>query len=169
MTSSATGNTITGTTRTVLTIAVLGAALITAWLVALDTPIPASNHATQTDGSGILDGREFAGKVGIVGKPLDTADTWNFSKGTFVSTQCETQCRYPRVPYYIRQYDGAVEFIGETRCLDKDATISWHGKVKGDTIEGTFTWNINRWYWNIEKKFWFEGSLTSQANAAVLD
>ena len=156
--------------KTVLIVAVLGTALAVAWLLVLGAKTPRDLRAlqvAQSGGSGILDGKAFIGKVGIVGKPLDIDDTWNFASGTFVSTECETRCRYPRAPYYVRQQAGVVEFVGETYCLDKDAKISWQGTVSDGTIKGTFTWNIDRWYWDIEKKFWFEGKLTRQVDEAV--
>jgi len=158
--------------KSMLIMAVLGTALVAAWILALNVKAPRdfrALQAAQAGGSGILDGKVFIGKVGIIGKPLDIADTWNFANGTFVSTECETRCRYPRAPYYVRQKGGAVEFVGETYCLDKDAKISWQGTVSDGTIKGTFTWNIARWYWNIEKKFWFEGKLTSRVDEPVVN
>lgn len=153
--------------KTRLSIAALGIAFVAAWAVALSIKPPRNIHAVNTPGTGILDGMEFTGKVGLIGKPIDIEDTWSFANGTFVSTECETQCRYPRVPYYVRQQSEAVEFIGETYCLDKDAKISWHGVVSNGKIKGTFTWHIARWYWTVEKKFWFEGNLTRQTDASI--
>ncbi len=155
---------------TILLATGLTVGLIITWIFALNSnPKPdfEALHAAQTNGSGILDGMIFTGKAGIIGRPLDISDTWSFDKGTFVSTECETQCNYPRAPYYVRENSDAVDFVGETHCLDKDAKISWRGSVEGDKIKGTFTWNVKRWYWTIEKNFWFEGQLTASSDGLV--
>mgnify|MGYP006969683034 FL=1 len=35
----------------------------------------------------------------------------------------------------------------------------WRGTVRGDEIEGSFTWVNKRWYWTFEKEFSFKGRL----------
>jgi hypothetical protein len=32
-----------------------------------------------------------------------------------------------------------------------------------------FTWTVARWYWTIEKQFWFEGTLVDRAVTAAND
>ena len=77
----------------------------------------------------------------------------------FISKECERKCGYTEGIYWVRPIDDGVEVLSETPCLESDATIVWRGVVKGDKIEGTFTWTSERWYWTIEKKFWFNGNL----------
>lgn len=101
----------------------------------------------------------FSGDVGPLGKPANVRDLLVFAKGTFVSKECERRCGYPAAPYFVRRVGDTTEFISETRCPDKDATIVWRGTVDDDTIKGVFTWTTSRWYWTIEKEFWFEGTL----------
>jgi hypothetical protein len=43
----------------------------------------------------------------------------------------------------------------------------WTGTMKGDEIEGTIAWTSKRWYWTIEKEFWFRGKLVEPAVAAT--
>jgi len=116
-------------------------------------------EAIDPGGFGILDGMTFASELGPEGKPSDVKDTLVFADGLFVSMECERRCNYPARPYFVRQNGDKIEFVSETRCPDKDARIVWHGTVEDDTISGTFTWTVARWYWTIEKEFWFEGTL----------
>lgn len=148
---------------------VLIAVAVAGWLAVStsSTPTPLKPiHAANANGSGILDGKTFTGKAGLLGKPLDIEDSWVFENGAFVSTECETQCNYPAAAYFIRRIGDAIEFTGSTRCLDKDAIISWRGSVFGQEIKGVFTWTIKRWYWTVEKKFWFEGTLQKRVAMA---
>jgi hypothetical protein len=120
-------------------------------------------EAIDPGGSGILDGMRFASELGPEGKPSDVKDTLVFADGLFVSMECERRCNYPARPYFVRQNGDRVEFVSETRCPDKDAKIVWRGTVDEDSISGTFTWTIARWYWTIEKEFWFEGTRAEPA------
>ena len=120
-------------------------------------------EAIDPSGSGILDGMTFASELGPDGKPADVMDTLVFANGLFVSAECERRCNYPAHPYFVRQNGDKIEFLSETRCPDKDAKIVWRGTVDEDTIQGTFTWTVARWYWTIEKEFWFKGTLAEPA------
>jgi hypothetical protein len=122
-----------------------------------------SAKPAQSSGSGILDGTTFSGKVTINGKKLDVIEKWVFAHGTFESTECALRCNYPRAPYFVRKLGDAIEFISESHCLDKDASIVWRGMVDGGTVKGTMTWTISRWYWTIERSFHFEGTRIERA------
>ena len=117
-------------------------------------------------GVGILDGLTFTSRNGQYGKPGDHSDTLIFKDGTFVSTDCEKNCNYPAQAYFTRHVGDKIEFISETRCLTQDAEIVWRGVVDGKNIEGTYSWRSSRWYWTIEKEFWFKGSLEESKNPA---
>ena len=109
--------------------------------------------------TGPLDGKTFSGLIGIGGKPKDIKDTFVFENGTFVSTECERNCKYPARPYFVRVNGDKTEFISETQCPYKDAKIVWRGTVEGDKIKGESTWVSKRWYWTVEKTLEFEGEL----------
>ena len=117
--------------------------------------------------AGPLDGMVFEGALGPDGKPKDTADSFVFANGTFVSKECELRCKYPARPYYVRVNGDKTEFISETQCPYKDAKIVWRGTVEGDRIEGKSTWVVKRWYWTVENTFEFEGKLVSSPPAAA--
>lgn len=125
--------------------------------------------ATGADGSriiaGPLDGLTFVGALGPSGKPKDTADRFVFENGTFVSKECELRCEYPARPYFTRVDGDRIEFISETRCPYKDATIVWRGTVENGRISGHSSWMARRWYWTVETTFEFEGELVATTSA----
>lgn len=137
------------------------------WLPAGD----AVEDSLETTGAvaGPLDGMVFVGMLGPDGQPLDTADTFVFENGTFVSKECELRCKYPPRPYFVRAAGDRMEFISETKCPYKDAWITWRGTVEGDRVSGQATWVVKRWYWTVEEVFDFEGRLVPEATAAVSD
>lgn len=120
-----------------------------------------SPPAVEPTSSGPLDGHVFAANLGLAGEAPDVEDTLVFANGSFVSTECEARCSYPATPYLARREGDRVHFISETRCPYKDATIVWRGTVENGTIEGESTWTVRRWYWTVEKKFRFEGTLAA--------
>jgi hypothetical protein len=108
----------------------------------------------------LLDGKSFSGKLEGPGIDPGSTDTVVFKDGKFVSEECQKRCGYTDGPYWIRSNGDGLQFKAETPCLDADATIVWDGIVKGDDIEGTFTWTSERWYWTVKKEFSFRGKLT---------
>jgi len=112
---------------------------------------------------GPLDGLTFHGALGPDGKPKDILDVFVFENGTFVSKECELQCKYPARPYFVRINGSRTEFISETQCPYKDAKIVWRGTIEGDRIRGKSTWVVKRWYWTVENTFEFEGKLVENS------
>ncbi len=161
-----------GGAKKLITVAAMLVAFAGGWfmLSASRMPSPITNiEAEQFGATGPLDGMRFAGMVGMTGAPLNVEDTWEFANGTFVSSECETWCNYPRAPYYVRQIGNRIEFIGETRCSDNDASISWRGVVENGTIKSQFTWTVARWYWTIRKDFLYEGQLVNTGDLPTND
>jgi hypothetical protein len=150
-------------------IAALAVVLAGTWLVVSQRITSATDEpdVIQADTRGVLDGMAFSGEIGPLNKPADVKDDWIFDNGMFVSTECERKCNYPARPYYVRQVGGAIEFLSETHCPGKDAKIVWRGIIDGETIKGKFTWTVVRWYWTIEKQFWFEGTLSDSGEPLV--
>jgi hypothetical protein len=134
------------------------------YLKAADTA-PAENQNPDAPQISILEGKSFSGELGLLGKPASATDLLLFNDGMFISKGCEKRCGYTAAEYQIRAEGDHFEVISETPCLKSDATILWQGTVKGDEIEGSFTWVNKRWYWTFEKEFWFKGKLV-ESNAA---
>ena len=128
-----------------------------------------TTEATVADGSGILDGLTFSSELGPLGKPANVKDVLVFENGMFVSKECEQRCGYAPRPYFVRRVGDKTEFISETHCPSKDSTIVWRGTVNNGTIKGKFTWTAARWYWTIEKEFWFEGMLADRGGPVASD
>ena len=134
-----------------------------------DSPATAESERltlASLQGDGVLDGKVFLSKMGPAGQPADVEDNLVFDRGLFVSSECQARCDYPARPYFTRSKDGTIQFLSETKCPYKDATILWRGVVEGDRISGEATWTLKRWYWSIERVFWFEGELID--NEAIL-
>lgn len=150
--------------RIIAGVGVVAVCVLGAWLM-----LPAGTSslqaegidATQEFGSGVLDGMTFASELGPLGKPADVKDVLVFENGMFVSIECERQCNYPASAYLSRSKGDVTEFISETRCPHKDATIVWRGEVTDGRIKGVATWTTNRWYWTLERDIAFEGTLSS--------
>lgn len=143
----------------------LMAVLAAALLLFLPAPSASAGDMTPIPGapaggglSGLLDGQVFAGEYGVVGKGTLGTDRWTFRDGMFVSENC-LDCGFPANPYWIRSEDRETAFMTEARCPRTDATIVWRGTVRDGVVEGEFTWTRERWYWTIEKTFWFRGTL----------
>ena len=154
----------------VLTIGLLLAILIGGWFVSSEAtkPLQAKKiETTERGGSGILDGMTFVGKLGPVGKPADAQDDLIFTNGMFMSIECDRRCGYPAGPYFVRRVGDKIEFVSESNCTYKNAKISWRGTIENDTLKGGFTWTTKRWYWTIEKEFWFEGKLSGPISPAA--
>ena len=71
-------------------------------MYATDSDTLDSDATSSSFGSGPLDGMTFIGALGPDGKPKDIADTFVFENGTFVSKECELNCKYPARPYFVR-------------------------------------------------------------------
>ena len=152
----------------------------TASLVALVFSLPASFVYGQTGNSepgsiqvtdsipmSFLEGKSFSGKLGLTGEPALNDDLLVFRDGMFISERCQQLCGYTVGQYWTRSTEGGVQVRAETPCLTSDAIIVWNGTVKGDAIEGTFTWTSKRWYWTIVKEFWFNGKLVESNLSAT--
>ena len=153
--------------KTTVAAAAAGLAAIGAWYALAGAPgreAPADVDLKRFAGAGPLDGKVFTGQLGPTGKPADVADTWVFSRGMFVSKECERRCNYPPRPYFTRLANGKTEFFSETRCPGKDAKLVWRGTVANGRVEGVMTWTVSRWYWTIEKQFSFSGLVRDRAS-----
>ena len=113
--------------------------------------------------SRILDGMTFSGTVGSDATDADVLDELTFADGKFVSVECDRRCGYPPAPYFVRRTGNRIEFETESNCTRQDAKITWRGTIENGALKGRFTWISKRWYWTLEKEFWFEGTLVSSA------
>ena len=140
--------------------------LVGVWFFLAPTPRLELNPQVAGDditGTGILDGMTFAGEMGATDGQGPVEDQFVFSKGTFVSTECDRRCGYPARPYFVRNVGDKIEFVSASNCLYKDAKIEWRGTIADGRMEGVSTWTVKRWYWTIEKEIPFWGTLKESA------
>jgi hypothetical protein len=85
-------------------------------------------------GKGKLDGKTY--KVTITEPDKKShPDTLSFKNGTFDSSECQ---KYGFKP---TSYSGDAASFTATAKSDKEGTMAWSGTIKGDAIDGTFTWS----------------------------
>ncbi len=142
-------------TRTVGHFALTLAGLLAlALIAAAEGTDPAAKHVVA---SRVLDGKKFAGPGGAKGRKPHHNDELVFEDGMFRSAQCE-KWGFGAGPYTATIQGDTVHFRAETTSPTQ-GNLVWQGKVRGDTLEATFLWTKERWYWTIRNEYWFKGTL----------
>ena len=103
-----------------------------------------------------LDGMQFEGMTGEKGKGDHHADTITFRNGTFRSLDCENWGFGP-ASYTVEKKGDVVHFTS-TLVSPKRGRLEWKGKIIDGKATATFRWKHERWYWNIDREYWFEGT-----------
>jgi hypothetical protein len=103
-----------------------------------------------------LDGLQFKGETGEQGKGDHHKDTITFRDGQFRSLDCENWGFGP-APYSVKK-DGESYHFSATLLSPDRGKLEWKGTVTGETAEATFRWLHKRWYWNIDRQYWFKGT-----------
>ena len=113
------------------------ALFIFGFTVALSIKGSDTNYALAADS---LDGKSFSIKIKEYGKDGEaTDDELIFKDGKFFSTDCEQYGFTPAI--YESKSKGDVIKFESTLTSEKEGKAEWEGKVKGDSIEGTFIWS----------------------------
>ncbi len=116
---------------------------------------------TPTPGRGALDGLQFKGETGEQGKGDHHQDTITFKDGQFRSLDCENW-GFGAAPYRVTKEGDTYHFAATLLSRDR-GKLEWTGTITGDTAVGNFRWIHERWYWTIERHYWFKGTrLASQ-------
>lgn len=116
--------------------------------------VPVTSPGNAATGS-MLDGKAFVIETGGVGKEADHNDIILFSDGYFVSTRCEDG-GFRGKAYFATEDGDAIRFRGEVASPEK-GTMIWEGSVRGDIMEGTMKWTYEKWFWTIEREYWYRG------------
>ena len=103
-----------------------------------------------------LDGMRFAGQTGEKGKGDHHPDTITFKDGVFRSLDCE-EWGFGPAPYTVEKKGDVLHFTS-TLLSPKRGRLEWKGKIIGGKATATFRWKHERWYWNIDREYWFEGT-----------
>ena len=107
--------------------------------------------------SHILDGKKFSGPTGEKGMKVHHEDVLSFSDGVFTSSEC-FQYGFKGGPYTVTVEADAIHFHAETTSPTHGKMV-WQGTLKSGTLDVTYTWTKERWFWTTFREYWFKGSL----------
>lgn len=128
--------------------------LVCAFLSFVGAAVAASEFAVSKRYA--LDGTRFKGVTGEQGKGKDHEDTISFEDGMFRSLDCEGWGFGP-APYRVEKVGDTYHFTA-TLSSPERGRLEWQGVVTGDAAEATFHWRHERWYWDIDRQYWFKGT-----------
>jgi hypothetical protein len=115
----------------------------------------AGASAPGTGTSGLLDGRTFFIRAGEKGKPVDHDEYVIFRNGMFVSSRC-VQYNFGISSYSAAAEGDGVRFRAELTS-PSHGTMYWEGIVRGEVMEATSRWVHDRWYWKVDRQYWYRG------------
>ena len=107
--------------------------------------------------SHVLDGKTYFGQNGSKGKPADHDDEFIFKEGMFRSTSCD-KYGFTEGQYETTEADGIIYFKAAT-ASPSHGQMFWEGQIDGESLDGTFVWTKERWYWDIRKDYWYKAEL----------
>ena len=105
----------------------------------------------------ILDGKKFIGPTGEKGKKVHHEDVLSFSDGKFTSSMC-FEYGFTGGPYTARVEGDLIHFQAET-ISPTHGKMEWKGTLQGDTLDVTYSWTKERWFWTTFREYWFKGTL----------
>ena len=112
---------------------------------------------SNTAVSHLLDGKKFSGPTGEKGKKVHHEDVLSFRDGKFTSSEC-FQYGFKGGPYTITIEGDTIHFQAET-ISPTHGKMVWQGTLKGDTLDVTYNWTKERWFWTTFREYWFRGTL----------
>lgn len=99
--------------------------------------------------AGPLDGKQFVGDIGPLGKPAtEKGDVISFEDGRFHSAVCD-QWGFNKAEYRAVQEGDAIRFEATT-LSDSHGKMLWRGLIRGATLEGGFTHQRKPSWWRPE-------------------
>ena len=107
--------------------------------------------------SNLLDGQKFIGPTGEKGKKVHHEDVLTFRDGKFTSSEC-FQYGFEGGPYTTTIEGDAIHFQAET-ISPTHGKMVWQGTLKGDSLDVTYNWTKERWFWTTFREYWFRGTL----------
>ena len=116
-----------------------------------------SNAQDDIAASHILDGKKFIGPTGEKGREVHHEDVLSFSDGKFTSSEC-FQFGFAGAPYTATVEADSIHFQAETTS-PTHGTMIWKGTLQGDSLDVTYTWTKERWFWTIFREYRFKGTL----------
>jgi len=111
----------------------------------------------RTEASNLLDGKTYFVRTGEQGKEADHDDYLVFWDGIFVSSGC-VEIDFRKSAYSETREKDGIRFRAET-VSPTHGTMIWDGIVRGDVVDATARWIHKRWYWTIDRVYWYRGRL----------
>ncbi len=111
----------------------------------------------RTGASNLLDGKTYFVQTGEKGKEADHDDYLVFWDGIFVSSGC-VEIDFRKSVYTATREKDGIRFHAET-VSPTHGTMIWDGIVRGDVVDATARWIHKRWYWTIDREYWYRGRL----------
>jgi len=108
--------------------------------------------------SHLLDGKIYYVKTGEEGKGPDHDDYLIFQDGMFTSSGCVGSWNFRNGSYSATAERGGIRFRAQVVSPTHGA-MTWEGTVRGDTMDATARWVHEKWYWTIDRIYWFRGKL----------
>lgn len=109
--------------------------------------------------SHILDGKTFLVKSGEEGKEASHHDDYLiFQDGRFVSTDCGELLDFRESDYSATVLKDGIRFRAQSTS-PTHGTMIWDGTVRGESMDAMARWIDKRWYWTIDRMYWFRGKL----------
>lgn len=130
--------------------------LICFWACLLMAGVAAAAPAPQDSA---LDGLTFKGQAGEQGKGEHHQDTITFEGGLLRAPNCENRGFRPS-RYTVRKEGDSYHFAATLSSSDR-GILEWTGTITGNVATATFRWLHKRWYWNIDRQYWFKGTLVA--------
>ena len=116
-----------------------------------------SDLKSNTVVSHLIDDKKFIGPTGEKGKKVHHEDVLRFSDGKVTSYEC-FQYGFKGGPYTTTIEGDKIHFQAET-ISPTHGKMVWQGTLKGDTLEVTYNWTKERWFWTTYREYWFKGTL----------
>jgi hypothetical protein len=99
----------------------------------------------------------FLVKSGEQGKEASHHDDYLiFRDGTFVSSDCATVLDFRESTYSATTQGDGIRFRAQATSTTH-GTMIWDGTVRGGVMDATARWIDKRWYWTIDRMYWFKG------------
>ena len=132
----------------------LGEKISSSILVLLTIFLWSGTFLMAQETAGTIDGKVFVGEFGKKGQGTEDRDTFVFKDGKFRSTACDAY-GFKEGDYTARVSGAAISFEAKTTS-PKEGEIQWAGAVKGEIIEGSFTWYKQG---KPPREYWIKGQL----------
>jgi hypothetical protein len=108
--------------------------------------------------SNFLDGKTYLVRTGERGKEEHHNDYLVFRGGWFVSSDCVEALNFRASSYSTTSLGDGIRFRAETTS-PKHGTMIWEGTIRGNVLDATARWIHKRWYWTIDRVYWFKGRI----------